>query len=156
MMTEETLTKTVAEQSFFSGLRDDQIAQLVAVATEIEVPASKAIFEEGGHADSAYIIIEGRVALELDVSHRAHHIVQTLHEGEVLGWGWLFPPYRWSFSALALEKVRLIRFDAEQLRATHEADCELGYEMMKRFARVMTSRLAATRLQLVDFYGNSR
>ncbi len=156
MMTEAILAKTVAEQSFFSGLRDDQLEQLVAVAAEIEVPAGKAIFEEGGYADSAYVIIEGRVALELDISHRAHHIVQTLHEGEVLGWGWLFPPYRWSFSALALETTRLIRFDAEQLRATHEADSELGYEMMKRFARVMTSRLAATRLQLVDFYGNPR
>ena len=156
MMTEETLTKTVAEQSFFSGLRDDQIEQLVAVATEIMVPAGKPVFEEGGFADSAYVIIAGRVALELDISHRAHHIVQTLHEGEVLGWGWLFPPYRWSFSALALDETRLIRFDAEQLRATHEGDCELGYEMMKRFARVMTSRLAATRLQLVDFYGNTR
>ena len=154
-MAKETLAKTVAEQSFFTGLRDDQLEKLVAIASEIEVPAGKAVFEEGGFADSAYIIIEGRVALELDVSHRAHHIVQTLHEGEVLGWGWLFPPYRWSFSALALDKTRLILFDAEQLRATHEADCELGYEMMKRFSRVMTSRLAATRLQLVDFYGNT-
>jgi CRP-like cAMP-binding protein len=156
MMTEETITKTLTELSFFRGLRDDQIAQLAAVAIEIPVPSGETIFEEGSHAESAYVIIEGRVALELDVSHRAHHIVQTLHEGEVLGWGWLFPPYRWSFSALALEEVRLIRFDAEQLRATHEADYELGYEMMKRFARVMTSRLAATRLQLVDFYGNTR
>jgi CRP-like cAMP-binding protein len=155
MMTEETLKKTVGAQSFFAGLRDDQIEELASIAVEIEVPASGEIFEEGGFADSAYIIIEGRVALELDVSHRAHHIVQTLHEGEVLGWGWLFPPYRWSFSALALETVRLIRFDAEQLRALHEADYELGYEMMKRFARVMTSRLAATRLQLVDFYGHT-
>lgn len=155
MMTEETLKKAVRAQSFFAGLGEDQIEELASIAVEIEVPASTAIFEEGGFADSAYIIEEGRVALELDVSHRAHHIVQTLHEGEVLGWGWLFPPYRWSFTALALETVRLIRFDAEQMRALHEADCELGYEMMKRFARVMTSRLAATRLQLVDFYGNT-
>ncbi len=155
MTTEQTLVKTVADQSFFAGLRDGQIAVLTDIADEIEVPAGKAVFEEGGHADSAYIIIDGRVALELDVSHRAHHIVQTLHEGEVLGWGWLFPPYRWSFSALALENLRLIRFDAERLRAAHEADCELGYEMMKRFARVMTSRLAAARLQLVDFYGHT-
>ena len=156
MMAEETLANILDEQNFFSGLRDDQIAQLAALAVDVRVPSGDVIFEEGGHADSAYLIIEGRVALELDISHRAHHIVQTLHEGEVLGWGWLFPPYRWSFGALALEPVRLIRFDAEQLRAAYEADCELGFEMMKRFARVMTSRLAATRPQLVDFYGNPR
>jgi hypothetical protein len=49
----------------------------------------------------------------------------------------------------------VVRFDAVQLRAAWEADCALGYEMMKRFAEVMTSRLKATRLQLVDFYGNT-
>ncbi|MFW2382185.1 MAG: hypothetical protein ACN4GZ_10530, partial [Acidimicrobiales bacterium] len=80
---------------------------------------------------------------------------QTLHSGEMLGWGWLFPPHRWSFSALALDPTTLIRFDAEQLRALQDEDCALGYVMMKRFAQVMTNRLAATRLQLVDFYGNT-
>lgn len=155
-MTEETITKILTGQDFFAGMRDDHIAQLASLATEVLVASGTAIFEEGGKADSAYLILEGQVALELQVSHRAHHIVKTLHEGEMLGLGWLFPPHRWSFSALALESVRLIRFDAEQLRAAHEADCELGYEMMKRFARVITSRLAATRLQLVDFYGNTR
>ena len=114
------------------------------------------IFEEGGHADSAYAIVDGSVALELNVSHRGHHIVQTLHRGEMLGWGWLFPPHRWAFSALALDTAHLIRFDADELRALQDEDCALGSEMMKRFARVMTDRLAATRLQLVDFYADTR
>lgn len=155
MMTNDTLLETLSEQSFFKGLQPEQLVVLTSVASEVEFGARETIFEEGGHADSAYIILEGAVALELDVSHRAHHIVQTLHEGEVLGWGWLFEPYRWSFSALTLDPTRLIRFDAIQLRAAYEADAELGYEMMKRFAQVMTSRLQATRLQLVDFYGNT-
>lgn len=156
MMSEETLVKTLAGQAFFKGLSEEHLADLAALATEIEVAAGDLIFEEGGYADSAYAIVEGAVALELNISHRAHHIVQTLHAGELLGWSWLFPPHRWSFSALALDPTDLIRFDAEQLRAKQEADCALGYEMMKRFAHVMTSRLAATRLQLVDFYGHTR
>jgi CRP-like cAMP-binding protein len=146
--------QTISEQPFTSGLRPEQLVVLASVASEIEYGGGQEVFEEGGRADAAYLIIEGAVALELRVAHRAHHIVQTLHEGEVLGWGWLFPPYRWSFSARTLEPTKLIRFDAEQLRAAYDADCELGYKMMLRFAEVMTSRLAATRLQLVDFYGN--
>jgi len=31
----------------------------------------------------------------------------------------------------------------------------LGYEMYKRFAARVRDRLQATRLQLVDFYGNN-
>jgi len=154
-MTEDTLMRILGEQSFFKGLRPEQMVVLASVASEVEYGGGQEIFEEGGHADAAYLILEGGVALELHVSHRAHHIVQTLHESEVLGWGWLFPPHRWSFSARTLEPTKVLRFDAIQLRGAWEADCELGYEMMKRFAQVMTSRLAATRLQLVDFYGNT-
>jgi CRP-like cAMP-binding protein len=154
-MTEDTLFTTLGEQSFFRDLRPEHLVVLASVAEEVEYGGGQEIFEEGGYADAAYLILEGSVALELHVSHRAHHIVQTLHEGEVLGWGWLFPPHRWSFSARTLEPTKVIRFDAIQLRGAWDSDCELGYEMMKRFAEVMTTRLKATRLQLVDFYGNT-
>ncbi|MDJ0497670.1 MAG: cyclic nucleotide-binding domain-containing protein [Acidimicrobiia bacterium] len=155
MMDIDTLMTTLGGQKFFEGLEPEQMVVLASTAEEVEYGTGVEIFDEGGHADAAYLILEGGVALELDVSHRAHHIVQTLHEGEVLGWGWLFPPHRWSFGARTLEPTRVVRFDAVQLRAAWEADCGLGYEMMKRFAEVMTSRLKATRLQLVDFYGNT-
>ena len=154
-MTEQDLIETLGAQTFFKGMSEAHLTELASIATTIDFADGDLIFEEGGHADASYVIVEGSVALELNVSHRAHHIVQTLHRGEVLGWSWLFPPYRWSFSALALDSTSLIRFDAEQLRALQESDNSLGYEMMKRFANVMTNRLAATRLQLVDFYGHT-
>lgn len=154
-MTEDSLAKALGDHDFFKGLQSEQLVDIAAIATEVEMARGDLIFAEGGHADSAYAIVEGSVALELKVSHRGNHIMQTLHSGEMLGWGWLFPPHRWSFSALALDQTTLIRFDAEQLRALQDEDCALGYEMMKRFAQVMTNRLAATRLQLVDFYGHT-
>ena len=155
-MTESDLASRLGEHPFFKGFSPEQLSAIAATATEIELAPRDLVFEEGGHADSAYAIVDGSVALDLSVSHRRHHIVQTLHGGEMLGWGWLFPPHRWAFSALALDAAHLIRFDADQLRALQDADCSLGYEMMKRFARVMTDRLAATRHQLVDFYADNR
>ena len=155
-MTEESLAKALSSHEFFQGLLPEQLSALASVATEVEVQPREVIFEEGGYADAAYAIVEGSVALDLAVSHRGHHIVQTLHRGEMLGWGWLFPPHRWAFSALALDQMHLIRFDAEQLWMLQDEDCALGYQMMKRFGRVMTDRLAATRLQLVDFYADTR
>ncbi len=154
-MTEDSLARALSEHDFFTDLDKQHIVKLAETASELEIAPGGLIFAEGGYADSAYAIVEGSVALELNMSHRGQHIVQTLHSGEVLGWGWLVPPHRWSFSALALEQTFLVRFDAEQLRDLLDKDCELGYVMMKRFAEVMTDRLAATRLQLVDFYGNS-
>ncbi len=154
MTTGQSMATLLAGHEFFEGLSDEDLATLAPLASELVMEPRTTIVEEGGPADSIYAIVEGSVALELNVAHRAQHIVQTVHRGEVIGWSWLFPPHRWSFTALALDSTQLIRLDAGQLRALLDDDCALGYEMMKRFARVMTDRLSATRLQLVDFYAD--
>jgi hypothetical protein len=65
----------------------------------------------------------------------------------------LFPPYRWHFDGRALTVVRAIDFNGMCLRAKCDADHDLGYDLMQRFAQTMMSRLQATRLQLLDVYG---
>ena len=91
-----------------------------------------------------YAIRHGSVALEIHVPAREAVIIETLHEGDLLGWSWLFPPYRWSFDARAVEPVRAIAFDGACLRGKCEADHDLGYELMRRIAQVIIERLQAT------------
>jgi CRP/FNR family cyclic AMP-dependent transcriptional regulator len=52
--------------------------------------------------------------------------------------------------------TRAIAFDGKCLRGKCEQDHDLGYELMKRFARVMIERVRATRIQLLDVYGHGR
>ena len=68
----------------------------------------------------------------------------------------MFPPYRNNFDSLALTDVSAVALDGECLRGKAEADHELGYQLMKRFAQVMLNRLQATRLQVMDVYANGR
>jgi CRP-like cAMP-binding protein len=93
------------------------------------------------------------VALQVFVPQRGPITVETVAAGEVLGWSWLFPPYRWHFDAQALELVRAIAFDGQCLRNKCAEDHDLGYALMQRFAQIMLQRLQATRLQLLDVYG---
>ena len=79
--------------------------------------------------------------------------LQTLGEGEILGWSWLFPPYVSQFDARAREDVRATAFDGACLRNKCDADPVLGYDLMKRMARLVSSRLEAARRQLLDVYG---
>jgi CRP/FNR family transcriptional regulator, cyclic AMP receptor protein len=76
--------------------------------------------------------------------------IQTLEGGDVLGWSWLVPPYRWRFDAGAIELTRAIALDGKCLRAKCEADHCLGYDLLKRFLAVMVQRLEAAQLQLVN------
>ena len=113
------------------------------------------LFRDGEAATTFYAIRRGAVALEMSAPPRAPLIVETLHGGDVLGWSWLFPPHRTQFDAHAIEEVHAIAFDGACLRGKCEADHALGYELMRRFAAVITNRLQATRVRLLDVYGTT-
>ena len=91
--------------------------------------------------------------MEIFVPGRGHVVIETLEAGDVLGWSWLVPPYYWHFDARVVEPTRAIALDGECLRKKSEDNHELGYQLLKRFFNVISSRLQATRLQLMDVYG---
>jgi CRP/FNR family transcriptional regulator, cyclic AMP receptor protein len=109
---------------------------------------------EGDSADRFFLIERGVVALEIAVPGRDAILIETLHDGDLLGWSWLFEPHRWQFDARAVEPTDLLVFDGACVRERCEADPALGYAFMQRFAAVMVERLQATRLQLLDVYGH--
>jgi CRP/FNR family transcriptional regulator, cyclic AMP receptor protein len=80
-------------------------------------------------------------------------VIQTIEDGDVLGWSWLFPPYRWHFNARTIEETRAIALDGVCLREKGEIDHDFGYELVKRVALIIMERLQATRLQAMDVYG---
>jgi len=136
-----------------AGLAPAHLDLAAGCAHNTRFEAGAYIFREGDPADVFYALRAGSVALETHVPAREAVIVETLHEGDLLGWSWLFPPYRWSFDARALEPVGAIVFDGACLRGKCEADHDLGYELMQRIAQVIIERLQATRLRLLDVYG---
>jgi hypothetical protein len=50
--------------------------------------------------------------------------------------------------------TRAVSLDGVCLRGKCDEDPRLGYELMRRFARIIMDRLSATRLRLLDIYGN--
>lgn len=150
------MTSLLSTRPFFQGMEPAHLAILEEAVGECSFSAGSTVFREGGHADMWYLITDGVVTLEIDIPGRGPHILQTLHPGDVLGWSWLFSPYRWSFDAFARTDVAAFCFDAERLRDAKESDPGFGYAMMKRFAQVLVQRMQAARLQLLDIYGTPR
>lgn len=152
----EGLIRVVQDHPFFAGLAEKYCILLSGCARNVRFEAGQYILREGEPANELYLIREGRAALEVHVPGRPELSFQTLGPGEVVGVSWLVPPYRWSYDARALERIRAIGVDAQCLREKCEADHHLGYEMMNRFLPVLVQRLQATRLQLLDVYGHQR
>jgi CRP-like cAMP-binding protein len=145
----KTLTDEWKSHPFLQGLDPGQIAPLEDYAMPMEFKPGQIIFREGEMANRFYLIMEGRVALEADVPDRPPILVGHVEAGDVLGWSWLFPPYGWNFTALAVEQTRAVFFYGTWLRERCDADVALGYALMKRTAAVVIRRLQATRQQLI-------
>jgi len=153
-MAAESLERILGEHPFFGGMDEPYLQLFVDCASNVRFNAGETIFREGEDADKFYLIRQGKVALETSAPQRGSVIIQTLGEGEVLGWSWLVAPFRWRFNARVVEAVRAIALDGKCLRGRSEEDHDLGYELMKRAAQIMEQRLQATRLQLLDVYGS--
>src|SRR5262245_16093131 len=150
----QTLEELVAQSPVFTGLEERQLELIAGCGHLAAVREGERLFREGDTADAYFLVRRGRVALTTYVPARGDVTIETLDPGEVIGWSWLFQPYRWHFDARAVEDAGLIVFDGGCLRGKCDADHTLGYELMQRFAQVMINRLQRTRTLLLDVYGD--
>lgn len=138
--------------TLLAGTPDDLVAQLAGCAKNVVVPAGQLLLAEGDPADTIYLLRRGEVTVEVWSPGVGSLVVETLGEGEVVGWSWLVPPYRWHFDVRATTRVVALAIDATCLRQRADADPHVGYELMTRFAPIIVDRLQATRVRLLDLY----
>lgn len=152
-MSIRTLEQTLPGHPFFEGFDDDVIALLAGCAQNVHFRPDELVFRAGQPAQHFYLVRSGRVAIQVHEIAGGANIIDTVDEGEVLGFSWLVPPYRWIFDARATVDTSAVSFDAECLRSKCDADPAVGYALLSRVALIMHDRLEAARLRLLDLYG---
>jgi CRP/FNR family transcriptional regulator, cyclic AMP receptor protein len=146
----QNIEEVLAEHHFFKGLGLSNIQLIAGCASNVQFRAGEFLFREGEEANHFYVIRHGKVTVETFVPGRGPITLQTIGPGDVIGWSWLFPPYKWNFDARALDVTRATSFDGKCLRSKCDEDHSLGYLLMERFAHIIMDRLQATRVQLLD------
>ena len=148
-----TIEQLLDEAPALAALGAEHRALIAGCGRNQVFDAGTYLLREGDPEDVFYVIRTGAVALETFVPQRGPTTVQSLHDGELLGWSWLVAPYRAAFDARALTTAHVVAFDAACLRGKCDADPVLGYELLRLFAGVIVQRLQNTRIQLLDLYG---
>jgi len=127
---------------YFAGLSNEQLITLANTADEATAPVGHFFFHEGDTLRHIYIVLEGEVAITIELPAQNREIVvSTIGPGEVFGWSGLVPPFEATSAAKALSACRVLAFDCQALRAEFEKDCRLGYLMMQMLAQVIRDRL---------------
>jgi len=121
------------------------------MATEVHFPRDQVLFHEGDEFHDFYLVVNGRVALEIEAPGQTFR-VQTLSGGDEFGWSAMLSGQGKYFQARALEPVTALAFDDKALLAACNADPAFGYAFIYRVLEVVSERLQATRLQVLDHY----
>ena len=148
------LMDVLKNQDFLKGFQPQQLEKLASLAHEVRFDRDQVIFREGDESSFFYLLISGKVSLEVTALWRTLR-VQTLTEGEELGWSSLLPAGGKQFQARALTTVHALAFDGARLREACEQDYQFGFTLLRRILTVVAGRLQATRLQLLDMYSPS-
>lgn len=154
-----TMAEILSDFPFFAGLGDEAMALVAGCATNVHLAADEFLFREGQPADRFFLVRSGRVALEVHAPGQGRVVLDTVDDGDVVGWSWLVPPYQWFTDARAVVSTSATAIDGGCLRGKCDRDPVLGYQLLQRVAVVMYARLQAARVRMLDLYaapGGSR
>ena len=126
--------------------------QLAALASLLTWPEQKVLFREGEVHSKLYWIETGRVRLEMSGTRSGASALLTVGPGDLLAWSALLGDGRMTATATTTESTTLIVFDVEPLLRLCEENHDIGYRVMSTVAKLLSKRLIATRLQLLDLF----
>jgi CRP/FNR family cyclic AMP-dependent transcriptional regulator len=149
----ENIEPLLAAQPFFQGLHPRHIHAVAACASRLNFTDGQFLCRAEDEVTRFYLILQGQVSVEIFSARRGPMTLQTMGEGDVMGWLWFnSKPYHWHADARAVGLTRVLGFEVSCLREKCEADHDLGYEIMKRYAHSLAVRFRVSSLQLMDMF----
>lgn len=146
----ESNQNLLARHPFWQGADPAHLARLAPLAKLEHYGVGELIFQERHEATHLYLVQHGHVALESFLPGTGVTTIVILGPGEALGWSWLFPPYRWQYSARSVDVTEIITLDAVRLRALVDQDPVFGRDLITRTAKLLEQRLLAERSKLLE------
>lgn len=149
-MSANAVTASIRAAGLFADLAPDFVEILARHAGTRRLADNQVLFHYGEPARAFYLITSGRISVEVAALEGPALQLQDLPPGAVLGWSWVIPPHRWSFQARAEGATEVIEFDGTAILAECEANPRFGYQLLRRFASLMSERLQHARQRMIE------
>ncbi|MDD5095141.1 MAG: cyclic nucleotide-binding domain-containing protein [Dehalococcoidia bacterium] len=99
------------------------------------------ICSEGDEAKRLYLIEDGQVAVQSELSKGLRISITIVLPGQAFGWSAIIPPYRYTAAVVALSRVRVIAIERDALLAFMRDHPTEGLTFMQNVAGIIASRL---------------
>jgi len=151
-MSRQVLMETLASIRFFSGVAQKHLEDLADIARVEEYEEGEVLFEEGQPVDDVFLIVQGEIALEVSALGISPQLLLTVGSGESLGWSTLLERRRRTATARVTSPTSVIRLDGRRLLELCESDPRFGFEIMRKTAAGLATRLHAMRQRFLEVY----
>jgi CRP-like cAMP-binding protein len=135
----------------FEFLKLEELQDIAQLAKTEEFEQGEFIFKEGDRAEKIYMVLEGRVSIEITIYPGKMAPVYTMTKGRFFGYPSMLRTRRFTTAARCLDKVKVVSIVADELEnKIFKKDCRRGYLVMKRVAELIAQKLSDTRMQLLS------
>jgi CRP-like cAMP-binding protein len=141
--------------SFFSFMDEKELRAVTRIAQELQLKAGDVLCEANTPADALYFLTKGHLPYYMVVKtdhvpdYKREYYIGDINPEEIFGISALIEPYQYTATLRADRPCRVIKIDAQALRALCEVDTHLSVGLMKAVAKAAMERLQMTRVQLV-------
>jgi CRP-like cAMP-binding protein len=134
---------------FARNLGQPYLGRLAALARLKEVSEGAVLFQEGEDSPFFYVVLSGRVTLEIEHHYTEEIIdVDTAVAGDLLGWSVVLGQHGMTATARAASRCRLACFDANKIRDLCDSDPSFGVAFLRQVGCVVSERLSHARRSL--------
>ncbi|MBW1681471.1 MAG: Crp/Fnr family transcriptional regulator [Deltaproteobacteria bacterium] len=127
--------------SAFADMDETHLGRLLPF-TQLQIFGDRAvIYSEGQRAEYFYMLLKGKVLLEVEVSEAINISLGSIKPGYSFGWSALLPGSKHTSFAVCVEPCEVITMPGEKLLEVMEQDHVLGHRFMEFMATVLKHRL---------------
>lgn len=150
-----TVRERLRECAVFSALNNAELEKIASLVSERKFEAGDTIFNSGDSANELFVIQEGKIALQIAMPKPGEAkgkkiTIDIVAKDEALGWAAVVEPYVYTFTATCLQNVRALSVNGKTLRRLLQDNPKTGYTVVSAIAKVVASRLDATRQLLIS------
>ena len=148
------IAATLGKAALFAGLTEPQLDSIAPLARGVSFESGAVVFREGDPARFLYVVVRGRIALEMAIDGPGKRrlepvVVGVMGSGDAAGLSALAHPYVLRLTAVAKGACQAVEVDAEGLREAIDHDHALGLRIMTNAGALLSSRLTMTRKALM-------
>lgn len=150
MSTEDVSFTQLHSVDLFNGLTGNEILDLLAASEDLSFNAGDTVFSAGDTGRALYLLLEGKIEIDLDVAKLGERVLAQLESGSVFGEMSFFHPAPHAATAKCLTAARIMRLPRARFDALSADHPHLALRVTTNAAEILAARLHHTDEWIAD------